>query len=350
MTTERLASSGNGSPSLARAVEAMAALSGLFLVLTYVSGRIYLQTYYSVFHTELSELDFSVQDIMFESMWSLLGPALSAVGLLAFQPFSRQIENVRHEIDAFGLALADIKNRVERNANRADALPGRVAAGELSTSQLQDEMAAIDVETAELDQALISIGESQHSIDSRMPTLPGPLSAVARAANHISTPIYLVAILGLMWTATYVEVYFLAGRESANWSLAGTGILVPPSLFMGWFAWQRRSQAPHTSTEFFGALAYVCYVVLLVPFVTGLAFAHASTAANNPGSGLATVVLTAERPLDPTWTATGGDYVSPKLRLLGKNSQFLVVWNPATPSKSYSITLSTIREIERSRN
>jgi len=80
-------SSASEAVNLRQVAEMIVASSGLFLVLAYVSGRLYMQAFYGEFDVNLNELNLSVQDVMFSSWEALLPVVLIFLALICALPW-----------------------------------------------------------------------------------------------------------------------------------------------------------------------------------------------------------------------------------------------------------------------
>ena len=152
-------------------------------------------------------------------------------------------------------------------------------------------------------------------------------------------------VFGLIFSLSFSS----NGATSARYSSGAVTSAFVGLLSLVWLndLLSRTTPSRRSGYEYLAALGVTVYLVLVAPYVFGALAGQASRYNDDPGSALPTVVVTADHPLDSSWTANGNDFISPTLRLLGRNSSFLVVWDPRHPDKSYSIPLAGIRTIER---
>lgn len=98
------------------------------------------------------------------------------------------------------------------------------------------------------------------------------------------------------------------------------------------------------------AVGVTFYLIFVLPALTGMLIARSDITHRNPGDSRPAVVITVDRALMPSWkpTADSGSVVeSPKVRLLGRNSEFITLWDPAEPDTSFELPVASIHSIIR---
>ena len=304
-----------------RALEYVAALSAIFLFVSYLAGRIYLQAFYGVFHTQLTDLDLSVQDIMFQSWRSFLEPVLAALMVAGFLPWLRR--------------LAAIQRWVEHMERRIEELQRRLRV-EGETAGLASEIEQIEKEVDDISSQLPA-ASVRHFVETHrflfMPfRLPGPY--------------FLLCLTALAAVITLLAEWWLGGPKSAAIDSGMAMLRVAAGCGVIWLLIQS-VQGIWSIRESAVGVVLLVSLIAAIPLARGIGTAYSIRLDNEPGRGLPEITLVADRPIAPSWRPDGLEYLSPPLRWIGQNSTYIVAWDPAAPDHTLYISKAGITRIER---
>jgi hypothetical protein len=350
--------SGEPERSAIRSLEGVAALSGIFLVVAYVSGRIYLSAYYAAFHVEIAQLGLSVQDVMFGSITSLASPILTVAFLIItnawlrrFYQLGTQIEHARERADELLATHGRVHLAMERIEKGEEI-------GQEIHEKLEDDLRSIDAKHDDLRSELDAIEGISRQADEELGL---PLFGFARRMfarfgeppRWLSTglavpPLIIASLVSLALIGCTIGVLMpLRGFESALYDGLAVALIYLTGYAVFLLAEAVARRARLTVAHQILALALLLHIVLVLPFGNGRLLGLASREdSSEPGRGLPEVELISSEPLDQTWVLDDGQFRSPPLRQLGQTATFVVLWDPSEPGGVQSIRITSIVRIE----
>lgn len=335
-----------------QALEFIAGVSGIFLFVAYISGRIYLQAYYNVFHVPLQDLDLSIQDVMFASWRSLLPAGLTALVFAALTPWLRSVEEreqrVRADMQTLSRFLDEVKLRYDARGEKIAELKNRIEAGE-DSEEFREELRALEAESDDLEKEIAALVELTQSVSTAeeargaverafdlLGVIPRPLALLIFATIVMAGPV-LFALLSLDqgWKTALLD-----GGEfgSVAVGLAVAAVVLPALLLA------KQQMSPPLML---GIGLLLIYTILLLPLLSGSLTAHADRNSTDAGRGLPRAVLVSGQQLASNWVPQDDAFVSPELRLAGRNPEFFIMWDPAEPNEALYFPVGEITRLER---
>ncbi|MGB2693683.1 MAG: hypothetical protein WBD55_00685 [Dehalococcoidia bacterium] len=306
---------------------ALSAASGLFLLASYVAGRIYLQSYYGVFGVSLSDLDVSLQDIMFASWRSLLPAFLAVAGTIwligVTARFSEHLAPVDALISQQEDLLAKHNGWIGRlnAANKRLVLEGHSDDLDRELDALYDEAPSLrtEVEKQIVENQAIRRRMEEVQLYPFVARISGRLPA--RAPDALFVLFMSSAVVGpsaLLWfTEGWRTALLVLGLNAVT--LAGGGLVL-------YFGYTLVSPSHAAAKPGLPMLVVIILLLLTVtPYVSGNLLGYAEKNAETTDFGQQVVVLASHDQLAPDWTDMGNEFVSPELRYVGQGQGFIVV-------------------------
>ena len=346
-------------------IELVAGVSGAFLFVAYVAGRLYLQAYFGVFNAEVRDLGYSVQDVMFLSWQTLLPAILVAFLFAAGSPWLRSLylrfEDAGGDVSALQRLLEEFEERATQVAPRFEEAKRQAEQyGETPESRL--ELTAITQEQELLDKEISALRELTRQVDDdhailhwsfpktplgRLLTQIGRMIDRFLPSSGYTTSIVTGAVVGIAVVSVSTILSSDDGWKTTTLDAGVTVAIGVSTVLTAWFGLRLLIFGQRLSGRgTVGVACLIAFVVLVLPLATGSMNAHADRNANDPGRGLQKVVLVANRQVAPDWKACGSEYSSPTLRILGKSSGLLILWNPEEPDSILQVPVDRLIRIE----
>jgi len=268
------------------ALDAAAALTGSFLGLAYISGRLYLSAYYGVFGVSVTDLALSVQDLMFSSLTALFGSLFSLSLLVAATPM------------LLGLYEQRRRSFLTREASALD-----------DASSL-----AVEIDSIR--------GEAQAPV-SDFALLERARRQIARWVTRQSGSWVLVPLVSL--PIVYLMHWDVGGHVSAAFATASFAVALVTTWLLAWFYVRVILRGRRSWIEVSAGVVLFVHLVLSAPWMLGALDGLERRYATPFGSSNVVSVTTAYAL--PGSRPTSAGFESDPMLLLGQNGTFVILWS-----------------------
>lgn len=341
-------------------VEVIAGVSGVFLFVAYITGRLYLEAYFGVFGADLRDLGYSIEDVMFQSWRTLLPAFFSALLFAAVSPWFRSLQS---QLDAASEDVSSLGDLLDEITGRRDALEERFSElkkvveeqGEVPETheeamEIHKDFHDLNAET-EAYKRLSSTVDEDHAIlksswlDSKLGRLLGNLAD--RIENILPVQSYL--LVGLLLGIGFVVIVEVLEGDTWRTTTLDLGVSLSFALisvivaFFGLRAF--KDSSPFSHFEYLGLAGLVLAIVVALPLATGTLDAHADRNSNDPGRDLRQVTLASNEKILDNWLACGDSFESPPLRLLGRSSGLVILWDPDAPESILQVPIEKLLHV-----